>query len=184
MSLLVASLTAIVISAPVAHAAPYPAEPPAAAVSSGIVEPGGSVTFSGGGFLPRERITITVSYGASDNEAAYRPAAGAGGGFVPVARQLSLHTNADDNGDFRISVPLAEAGTATLTATGQTSGVTATSTVEVTQEASAPAEPPGQALPTTGPAGHSALITMAGGLGAVAVGALLIWVARARRREV
>lgn len=173
MALLIAVLAAIAGTPPPAYAvpAPYPAEPPASSISDGTVEPGGSVTFSGGGFLPYEKVSISVDYGVSDNAAAFRPA----------ALRTILTTTADGKGFFSISVRLHKAGTATIKAVGQTSGVSVVSTVEVAPAAGRDGgRTPGRdddALPTTGP-------SIAVGTASILVGAVVLMVTRKRRRRV
>ncbi len=192
MILLVTLLGSIAVASPAAYAvpAPYPAEPPAASVSDGTVPPGGMVTFSGGGFLPYEHVSITVAWGGSDNAALYRPR----GGFVLAARRTTLSATADGKGYFSISVRLSGSGTATLKAVGLTSGVTVTSTVEVAPTPSASnsgadhdttgggggGDGDDVALPKTGP---SVLLPAAGGAGAILIGIVLLRVARTRRRD-
>jgi LPXTG-motif cell wall-anchored protein len=197
MSLLTALFAATAIAPVAAHAVPYPADPPPAEVSDGIIEPGGTVTFSGSGFLPFEKITIDLDYGFTDSEAAARrePA----GGFVLAAAHAMLAaitTTADANGDFSVEVPLTEPGTVTLMATGVTSGVSVSSTVEVlpTDGGDDGGEDGGGGggddgdsdddvtLPTTGPSGTPLLIAAVTGGSAVVLGALALWLTRSRRR--
>jgi hypothetical protein len=192
VSLVVAVFAAIVMAPAAAHAEPYPAETPPASVSDGTVEPGGTVTFSGSGFKPFEKISIEVGYSGSDSRAAYRT--GTTGGFVlAAARRATITTTADGNGNFSIEVPLTEVGTATLTAVGLTSGKTVTSVVEVAP----PSDDNGDndkngdndgndsevSLPTTGPAHRPLVISVAGGMGAILIGAALVWISRGRRRD-
>jgi hypothetical protein len=179
-----------------AYAEPYPAGPPNSEVSHGTVEPGGSVTFTGEGFLPHEPISIAISYEGSNNTAAFSGQRQRSGGFVLAAAMLpqrlaTITTTADANGRFSVEVPLAQAGSATLTATGLTSGVTVSSVVEVSGDGgngggggggdNGPND--GNALPTTGPSGTPMLITVSSGVGAVLLGAALVWLVRARRRS-
>jgi LPXTG-motif cell wall-anchored protein len=87
-------------------------------------------------------------------------------------------------------VPLTRIGTATLVATGLTSGVTVTAYVEVVAPP-APHDGSGggsrepaddnQALPTTGQSGARLLAIVSGGVAAVLVGGVLIGLARRRR---
>jgi LPXTG-motif cell wall-anchored protein len=182
------AITAAVLMAPAAaHARPYPVEPPASEVSDGTVSDGGTVTFSGGGFLPYEKISINISYSGSNSSAASRQSPA--GGFVLAAVQLprraTLTVTADGNGYFSIEVPLTQVGSATLVATGLTSGVTVTANVEVLPPAENVDDEDGDdgALPTTGPSGGLLLIAVAGGAGAVLLGAASLWFARTRRRS-
>lgn len=120
-ALALAGSIALVGSAP-AMAATYPALPPAAGVDDGTVAPGEVFTFTGQGFLAGEAVTITVTVTTTG-------AANAGGTAVsariPVYQApQTLSSTADAQG--RISVPLSinEPGTYSITATGNTSGVT------------------------------------------------------------
>ena len=193
---LLALVAAMMFAAPAtAYAEPYPASPPNGEVSDGTVQPGGSVTFTGEGFLPFEEISIEVSYGGSDNNAAFSGRGQRSGGFVLAAATLpqrlaTITTTADENGRFSIQVPLAQAGNATLTATGLTSGVTVTSVVEVIGDGGNGGTGGGDngsnddnALPTTGPSGTPTLIMVSSGAGAVLLGVALVWLVRARRRS-
>ncbi|MDI6101289.1 hypothetical protein QLQ12_21985 [Actinoplanes sp. NEAU-A12] len=201
MSLLVSLFAAVVMAPAAAHAVPYPADPPPAVISDGTVEPGGTVTFSGTGFQPFEVISIDIGYDGSDSTAAYRPS----GGFVlaafEVAALAKITTKADANGNFSIEVPLAEAGTATLVATGLTSGKTVTALVEVVvEEDEDEGDDDGgngggggdddngddgddETLPTTGPSGTPLMVAGATGVGATLLGIALLWLTRTRRRR-
>lgn len=144
-----------------AHAVPYPAPAPPATVSTGTVAPGGAVTFSGTGFMPGERVRISVD----------------GAGIRTVT--------ASGSGSFSTSVRLSEPGNAVLVATGLTSGVTVTAAVRVLGgggDDTAPVD--GIALPTTGHSGKSLALATYGGVGAVVLGVGLIWLTIAWRRRV
>jgi hypothetical protein len=198
LGLLIATATAVLIAPATAFAEPpYPDEPPAASVSDGTVSDGGTVTFSGEGFIPGETIAIEISYDGSDSTAGFSRA-GAGGFVLAAAailpRKAGLEVTASDAGSFSVEIPLTQVGTATLVATGLTSGVTVTSVVEVVaaddsdsgdsgddgNDSSANA---GNALPTTGTSGRMMAFSVYGGLGAVLLGAALIWFTSARRRR-
>ena len=133
IGVLVAVATAVLVAPASAFADPYPAVTPPAAVSDGTVPEGGKVTFSGSGFLPFERISIAITFAGADSSAAFRP--DSAGGFVAAAlrlpRQATLVVTADSTGAFSVQVPLSQVGSATLVATGLTSGVTVTAHVEV-----------------------------------------------------
>jgi hypothetical protein len=189
LGLLIATATAVLIAPATAFAEPsYPDEPPAASVSEATVSDGGSVTFSGEGFLPGETISIEVNYDGSDSTAAFTRKST--GGFVLAAarilpRKAGLEVTASSGGTFSTSVPLTQTGTATLIATGLTSGVTVTAVVEVvaadnSDDSSANG---GNTLPTTGTSGRMMAFGIYGGLGAVLLGAALIWLTSARRRR-
>jgi LPXTG-motif cell wall-anchored protein len=149
IGVLIAVAIAVCVTPAAAFATPYPAVPPPSSVSHGTVGKGGTVTFSGRGFLPFEKISITVSFAGSDSSATFRqnPA----GGFVPavarLARRSTLVVIADRDGAFSVEVPLGRIGSATLVATGLTSGRRVTAHVEVL----APANPhPGGPAPGGG----------------------------------
>jgi hypothetical protein len=200
LGLLAAVATAVLIAPAPALAEPYPAEPPASSISEAEVADGGTVTFRGEGFLPGETIAITINYGGSDSHAAARATAGR---FVPAAmplrRQADLTVTASSAGTFSVTLKLTEVGSATLVATGLTSGVTVTQTVEVVapsehddgasgggggdDEDTTTAGGGGNNLPTTGSSGRVLFISLYAGLGAVLVGAALLWLTRSRRRS-
>lgn len=189
MGLIVATVAAVLLAPGVAHADPYPVEPPASTVSDGTVSDGGTVTFSGKGFLPFEEISIEINY-SGDNSSAAWSGSKRGGIFLaalPVARQ-TLHVTADAKGEFSIQVKLAQVGTATLLATGLTSGVTVTTNVKVMDSKDTDTggsgggddnDNAGSGLPRTGPSGAPLLV--AGG--AVLLGVVLLLLTRVRRRR-
>ncbi|MBX7444906.1 MULTISPECIES: LPXTG cell wall anchor domain-containing protein [unclassified Arthrobacter] len=120
-ALALAGSIALIGSAP-AMAATYPALPPAAGVSDGTVAPGETFIFTAQGFLPGETVTITITLvttgGANTGGAAVSAK-------IPVFQApQTLTAQADAQG--KISVPLAinEPGTYSITATGNTSGIT------------------------------------------------------------
>ncbi len=102
-----------------AIAAPTPYPPPpavAVAVNTTVVPTGGSVDFTGSGYQPGELVRITVYY---------RTASGAlvAGGTYEV--------RVDANGNFSLDFALTQAGMATLSAYGESSGRTGTLDVSV-----------------------------------------------------
>lgn len=135
-SLALAGLLTFTVGTGVAQAAPsYPAGPPAVTVSESTVVTGQAVTFAGQGFTPGETINITVT---QTSTVAGGVIGGLGGGVsasVPLILKAvaptSFTTTAAANGTFSVPVTLSEKGTYTLTATGQTSGLTLTQTVKV-----------------------------------------------------
>ena len=197
--MLIAVVFAVAVAPSAAVADPYPAQPPPSSVSHGTVPNGGTVTFSGRGFLPFEHISIVVSFAVSNSSAAFRPNSAAV--FVPavarLARRSTLVVIADRTGAFSVEVPLTQIGSATLVATGLTSGRTVTAHVEVL----GPPTPhhggnPGggggggggkhptddrPALPTTGQSGRLLLAIVASGAAAVFLGGVLLGFARRRR---
>jgi hypothetical protein len=197
LGLAIAAAAAVFIAPAPALAEPYPAEPPAASISDGEVSDGGTVTFAGEGFIPGETISINISYDGSDSNAA---ASATAGRFVLAAmvlqRQAALTVTASSTGTFSIQLKLTEVGTATLVATGLTSGVTVTQTVEVLASqddngdtggddttANPAAGGGNDNLPTTGSSGRVLFISLYAGLGAVLVGAGILWFTRSRRRS-
>lgn len=125
------ALVGLFAVAGVASAAPYPGppNPPGVTVNQTIIVNGGVVIFAGGGFTPGETINITIIYNAAPSglraNAALRLAAKAA---------ESQTTTADASGNFTSGVRLTQAGTATITATGLTSGKTFSTTVTVVAE--------------------------------------------------
>lgn len=122
-ALALAGSIALIGSAP-AMAATYPALPPQAAVSDGTVGPGETFVFRGQGFLAGEGLTITVTPGQA-------PASNGAGLGRSVAVKIpvfqapqTLSATADAQGAFSLPISISEAGTYSLTATGNTSGVT------------------------------------------------------------
>ncbi|MFF1881310.1 LPXTG cell wall anchor domain-containing protein [Pseudarthrobacter sp. NPDC058196] len=120
-ALALAGSIALVGSAP-AMAATYPALPPAAGVSDGTVAPGETFVFTAQGFLPNETVTITITVVTTG-------AANAGGTAVsakiPVYQApQTLTATADAQGKISVPLAISEAGTYSVTAKGNTSGVT------------------------------------------------------------
>jgi hypothetical protein len=192
LSLLIATATTLLIAPGAAHAEPYPAEPPASEISEGTVSDGGAVTFTGEGFLPGETIAITIRYEGSDSTAAHD---GSAGRFVPAVatlqRRAAMNVTASAEGTFSVQLTLTQVGTATLTATGLTSGVTVTQPVEVVADEDGDSGDDsddtsaggGSTLPTTGPSGRGLALGIYVGLGAIVAGAGVLWLTRARRRR-
>ncbi|ACL40912.1 LPXTG-motif cell wall anchor domain protein [Pseudarthrobacter chlorophenolicus A6] len=184
-TLALAGSIALVGAAP-SMATTYPALPPQAAVSDGSVAPGETFTFTGQGFLAGETVTITVTLvtGGATNAGGTAVSA-----KIPVFQApQTLTATADAQG--KISVPLAlnEAGTYSITATGNTSGVTV-GPVTVTVAASlantggAPLANTGAGagLANTGADSGLVLWTLVGA-GALAAGATSVVVVRRRAK--
>ncbi|MHC6593429.1 LPXTG cell wall anchor domain-containing protein [Arthrobacter sp. C152] len=121
-ALALAGSIALIGSAP-AMAATYPALPPQAAVSDGTVGPGETFVFRGQGFLAGESLTINVTPG--------NPPAATGAGLgrsvsaaIPVFTATTLGATADAQGAVSLPISIGEAGTYSITATGNTSGIT------------------------------------------------------------
>lgn len=186
-ALALAGSIALVGAAP-SMAATYPALPPQAAVSDGVVGPGEDFIFSGQGFLAGETLTITVTPGdapASDG------ASIAGGAAVAAKINLyfapsTLSTTADAQGRFSLPISISEAGTYSVTATGNTSGVTVGPvTVKVAASLAntggAPLANTGSGLANTGADSGLILWTLVGA-GALAAGATSVVVVRRRAK--
>lgn len=186
-ALALAGSIALIGSAP-AVAATYPALPPQAAVSDGVVGPGESFVFRGQGFLAGESLTITVTPG---NPPAASGANIAGGtsfsAKIPVfLAPQTLGATADAQGVVALPISISEAGTYSITATGNTSGVTV-GPVTVTVAASlantggAPLANTGSGLANTGADSGLILWTLVGA-GALAAGATSVVVVRRRAK--
>ena len=195
VGLLVATAAAVIMAPAAAYAAPepYPAGEPDSSVSDGTVSDGEAVTFWGKGFLPFERISITIIYESSDDTAAFqqKPA----GGFVLAAVQLprraGLTVTANADGEFSVRLRLTRVGGVTLVATGQTSGVRVTENVQVVTSPGTIVNGAGGnngdddngILPITGSSGAPLLIALCGGAGAVLFGTALLLFSLRRRRK-
>jgi hypothetical protein len=172
---------AVVISAAlaapgVAAAEPYPAGAVQLTTSAATVPPGGAVELNGTGYGDTEDVDIDVVYAEALGRLG-RSAPRAGALFDIVA---TVGTNAD--GDWSTSITLTQTGVATITATGQESGVSDTVTVTVAGDLplSDDEGDGGDGLPITGSSLTTAIV-----VGAVAViaGALLLWLPIAARRR-
>lgn len=120
-ALALAGSIALIGSTP-AMATTYPALPPAAGVSDGTVAPGETFVFTAQGFLPGETVTITITVVTSG-------AANAGGTAVsakiPVFQApQTLTATADAQGKISVPLSISEAGTYSILAKGNTSGIT------------------------------------------------------------
>lgn len=124
-ALALAGSIALIGSAP-AMAATYPALPPQAAVSDGTVGPGETFVFRGQGFLAGEPLIIRVTPGQApaSNGANIAGSRAVAARINVVAEAQTLTTTADSQGAFALPIAINEAGTYSLTATGETSGVT------------------------------------------------------------
>ncbi|WP_028271523.1 LPXTG cell wall anchor domain-containing protein [Arthrobacter sp. UNC362MFTsu5.1] len=177
------------IGAVPAVAATYPAPPANAAVSDGTVGPGEQFVFRGNGFLAGEGLSITVTPG--NPPAANGSSVSNGSRTVPTKITLPLapqtfSTTADANGAFAFPLSISEGGTYTLTATGLTSGKTATAVVTVAgtglaNTGGAPLANTGTGLANTG-ADASLVLWSLVGAGALAAGATSVVVVRRRAK--
>ena len=187
-ALALAGSIALIGSAP-AMAATYPPLPPQAAVSDGTVGPGEQFVFRGQGFLAGESLTITVTPG---NPPAASGANIAGGtsfsAKIPVfLAPQTFSATADAQGAVAFPISISEAGTYSITATGNTSGITV-GPVTVTVAASlantsggAPLATTGGGLANTGADSGLVLWTIVGA-GALAAGAASVVVVRRRAK--
>jgi hypothetical protein len=157
-------IIAMVAFATPSNAAPYTTQP-TTSVSNQTPTAGGTVTFSGSGFLAGETITITLDNGTT---------------FPSVVANAS--------GAFSTTLTLSASlsGTHTLTATGTTSGRTSSTTIQV-----AAASANAGAVPSTGvtPSSGGLAFTGAAVIGIGALGGLLLvggaaMVLAGRRRKV
>lgn len=191
-ALALAGSIALIGSAPAMAQGLYPALPPQAAVSDGTVGPGETFVFSGQGFLAGESLTIQVTPG---NPPAASGANVAGSRSVAarisvVAEAQTLKATADAQGKFSLAIAIREAGTYSITATGDTSGVVV-GPVTVTVAASvansggnaggAPLASTGSGLANTGADSGLVLWTLVGA-GALAAGATSVVVVRRRAK--
>lgn len=109
----------------VANNANYPAPNTSVAVSDASVAPGEAFVFSGTGFTPGEGITITVT--PTGTPAASGSSVSAGSLSVAARIPLApstLSATADGNGAFSAPIVINEPGAYSVTATGNSSGVT------------------------------------------------------------
>ncbi|MEP7193833.1 MAG: hypothetical protein ABI903_13315 [Actinomycetota bacterium] len=151
-------MVAMVAFASPSSAAPYTTQP-TTSVSNQNPVAGGTVTFSGSGFLAGETITITLDNGTT---------------FPSVV--------ADASGAFSTTLTLSASlsGTHTLTATGATSGRTSSTTIQVAAaSANAGVVPSSGGLAFTG-----AAVVGIGALGALLLVGGAAMVLATRRRKV
>ena len=189
--LALAGLIALIGSAPAVagEPVPYPAPAPTgAAVSDGTVAPGETFIFTGEGFLAGEPVTITITIAPAGSANAGGTALSA---RIPVYQApQTLSATADAQG--KISVPLAinEPGTYSITATGNTSGVTVGPVIVTVAAAVVPAAASGSSaggasniggLAATGADAGLVLWTLVGA-GALAAGATSVVVVRRRAK--
>ncbi len=161
MLLLTAAAVTLFAASP-ASAVEYPPAPPAT-VSDGTVTPGGTVTFSGSGYEPFERVNIFVQYNGG-------------------ARRLIGYTFADADGNWTFEATLTQAGEATLTSVGVESGMSDSVDVAVAGGGGDGAgDGDSGSLPTTGVSGTLMSVAIYGGGAAVLVGGMLFLLTRRRK---
>ncbi|GAA1773388.1 hypothetical protein GCM10009681_51080 [Luedemannella helvata] len=172
-----------------AAAQPYPVIGPELSVDSATITAGTSVVLQGVGYLPSEdvRIGLMFTRGAVSGSAAR---------VGPDASEVEVVT-ADASGAFTTDVPVDQAGTALISATGETSDRTTSTTVLVLPEGTVvetggPGGPGGPGagaggggggLPVTGSDGG--LLVRQALLGGVTLlaGVFLVWLSMRRRRR-
>ncbi|WP_050054046.1 LPXTG cell wall anchor domain-containing protein [Pseudarthrobacter siccitolerans] len=166
----------------------YVSPEPSATVSDATVAPGEQLIFSGQGMAPGEPVTITVT-----PVDAAAPAAGTQSVATKVSifqAPQTLSTTANAQGAFSLPISFSEAGTYSLTATGNLSGNTVgpvTVTVAVSlantggNAGGAPLANTGSGLANTGADSGLVLWTLVGA-GALAAGATSVVVVRRRAK--
>lgn len=165
---------------------PYPAPPANSAVSDGTVGPGEQFVFRGNGFRAGEGLVIIVTPGrpsAAGAGAAGRGMTVTGKITLPLAPQ-SFSAKADASGAFSYPLTISETGVFTITATGQESGITSTTSITVQGAAvGANLATPGNgsALANTG-ADSNLMIWSLVGAGALAAGVTSVVVVRRRAK--
>lgn len=123
--LALAGSIALIGSAP-AVADDYRPLPSQAAVSDGTVGPGETFVFRGQGFLAGESLTIRVTPGQApaSNGANIAGSRAVAARISVVTEAQTLKAQADAQGAFSLPIAINEPGTYSITATGDTSGVT------------------------------------------------------------
>ena len=194
-ALALAGSIALIGTAP-AMAATYPPLPPQAAVSDGVVGPGETFIFRGQGFLAGETLTIRVTPGQApaSNGANIAGSRAVAGRISVVAEAQTLSATADAKGAVAVPIAINEPGTYSITATGNTSGITV-GPVVVTVAASL-ANTGGSVASTTGgaPLANTGGLANTGadsslvlwtlvGAGALAAGATSVVVVRRRAKS-
>ena len=156
----------------VATADPYPLGSPQLVADPSTITVGSTVHVSGSGFGAVENVNVDHVF-----TNAVGPAAGT---LVPVAytgvsRRAQVVVTTDANGNFEVDLALDQVGLAVITATGLTSGVSASVTVRILAA--------GARLPVTGQSGTALRIGLIGSAVAAA-GVVLLVLVRSRRRRV
>lgn len=180
---LVALATAALFVSAGSAAAEYTPSTEQGATSQSTVSEGGAVVFSydGGDFLPGSRVTISVTYNTNVG-------GGPGSSGLVLAPRTGVvgSTTANASGNFSTTVELTQAGLATLTASGAARDggtLNVVTTVRVLASGSAAGSAAGAgsaALPRTGSELGTQLWI---GAGLLALGAGLVALSVARRRE-
>lgn len=189
-ALALAGSIVLIGSAP-AMATTYPALPPQAAVSDGVVGPGENFVFRGQGFRPFEAIRVVVTPGQApaSNGATFIGGTAVAAKVSVLLAPQELGATADAQGVVSLPISISEAGTYSITATGTESGITV-GPVTVTVAASlantggAPLANTGggAGLANTGADSGLVLWTLVGA-GALAAGATSVVVVRRRAKS-
>lgn len=185
-ALALAGSIALIGSAP-AMATTYPAPAPGATVSDATLVPGQEFTFSGGGMLANESVTVSVELVAGPQALGANPA-----GSLSVASKINValapqtfSTTANAQGTFSLPITITEAGTYAISARGNVSGNTVGPvTVKVAAALASGAGTSnggGAALANTGADSGLLLWTLVGA-GALAAGAASVVVVRRRAK--
>ncbi len=170
-----------------------PVYPPVVAkltVSPATIRLGETFTLRGRGFAPRETVAIDVSISAvpmaAPAEGTARRSDGSTVAMAEVAyaqpQPAPLHftVTTDDAGNFTVTYRPTRPGRYTFTATGETSGRTASATGTVLQPRPTPSPSGGGHLPVTG-SSLSTPLKIGGGL--AGAGALMVLLSLAWRRR-
>lgn len=164
----------------------YPAPPANSAVSDGTVGPGERFVFRGNGFRAGEGLVIIVTPGrpsAAGASVAGRGMTVTGKITLPLAPQ-SFSAKADASGAFSYPLTISETGVYTITATGQESGITSSTSITVQGTAvgaNVATTGNGTALADTG-ADSNLMIWSLVGAGALAAGVTSVVVVRRRAK--
>lgn len=171
-------LVAVPVTA-MAAPAPYPPGAPSITLSPSTITLGGTITISGTGFGPGEVIDITFTVQSTGLRAH-------GAAFVALATPAQ-HVTASAEGSFTTSAVMDTEGTIQITATGETSGFTASATETVTAAASTTTAATvatttaAAGLPNTGVNRTMLVIGIVGGALAIIIGGGLVWLGASRR---
>ncbi|QNE15593.1 LPXTG cell wall anchor domain-containing protein [Pseudarthrobacter sp. NBSH8] len=169
-ALALAGSIALIGSAP-AMATTYPALPPQAAVSDGTVGPGEQFVFRGQGMFAGESLTITVTPGNPPAAGGATIGATSVSAKIPVfLAPQTFAATADAQGAFAFPLTIATSGTYSITATGNTSGITVGPVTVVVDPSFASN---GAALANTG--GGAALANTGGLANTGADSGLILW---------
>jgi hypothetical protein len=108
----------------------YAAVNPTLTVSTGSIVEGGHVTVSGNGYTAGEAVDLKVVY-ASKPQAAGVPSTQPAIVGAAFRQEAIARADANAGGTFTDTIVLTHTGMATITGTGETSGLTSSATVDV-----------------------------------------------------